>query len=91
MRTSFEPPMEDPPRKMPDELVLPVPPFESNALYCSNDANRIAILGTMPVTTAPSPLYNPSGLSFETMCAPVAMKPRALVCRRRSERESAPW
>jgi len=41
-------------------------------------ANRIAILGTIPLTTAPSPLYKPSGVSLAAICLPVAKKPRGL-------------
>jgi hypothetical protein len=44
------------PRKMPDEVVFPVSLLARRPLYCSNEANRIAIFGTMPVTTAPRPL-----------------------------------
>jgi hypothetical protein len=44
------------PRKMLGELVFPVALFTSRSLYASKEANRMAILGTMPVTTAPSPL-----------------------------------
>ena len=57
-------------------LTTPVCLSASNFLYCSKLVNRIAILGTIPVTTAPNPLYKPNGDSFFTIEAPVAMKPR---------------
>lgn len=75
---------------MAGELVLPVVLSVSRSLYVSNDANRIAIFGTMPLQTAPSPLYNPSGLSFLTIATPVAMKPRGLICAITHQVKSAP-
>lgn len=35
----------------------------------------MAIFGTMPVTTAPRPLYNPSGVSRLTISFPVVRNP----------------
>ena len=39
----------------------------------------MAILGTMPVITAPKPLYKPSGVSRFTISLPVVKNPRAFV------------
>ena len=47
----------------------------------SNEAKRIAILGTIPEMTAPNPLYRPSGVSRAAICRPVAKKPRGLSYR----------
>ena len=41
-------------------------------------ANLIAILGTIPDTTAPKPLYNPRGVSLAAICFPVAKNPSGL-------------
>lgn len=71
----------DVPKKMDGEEVLPVVLSVKKSLYVSNDAKRIAIFGTIPLTTAPRPLYSPSGDSFFTIATPVAMNPRALTCR----------
>jgi hypothetical protein len=43
-------------------------------------AKRIAILGTIPLITAPRPLYNPSGVSRAAICRPVAQKPSGFSC-----------
>jgi hypothetical protein len=59
-----------------------------NFLYASKLVNRIAILGTIPVTTAPRPLYRPRGVSFRTISAPVARKPRFGAPGVRARRES---
>lgn len=48
----------------------------SICLYHSYDVNRIAILGTIPVRTAPRPLYRPSAVSRFTISVPVLMNPR---------------
>lgn len=45
----------DSPTKIPGPEVL-LPTGVSHALYLSKEAKRIAILGTMPVTTAPRPV-----------------------------------
>ena len=42
--------------KMFPTLVFPVSLSASHALYFSKLANRMAILGTMPESTAPKPL-----------------------------------
>ena len=57
-------------------LTAPVDLSASFCLYHSLEVKRIAILGTMPVRTAPSPLYKASGVSFFMMSFPVARKPR---------------
>lgn len=59
--------------------VFPVSLLASQPLYNSKLANRVAIFGTMPVSTAPSPLYNASGVSRLAMYAPVARKPLGFV------------
>lgn len=46
----------------------------------SNEAKRMAILGTIPVATAPRPLYRPRKVSRATICLPVAKKPRGFIC-----------
>lgn len=38
----------------------------------------MAIFGTIPVITAPKPLYKPSGVSLLTISLPVVKKPRGL-------------
>ena len=66
-------------RHSPTKVLWPdtVPSEEaSNCLYHSYDVKRIAIFGTMPVMTAPSPLYSASGVSRLTISDPVLMKPR---------------
>ncbi len=40
----------------------------------------MAIFGTMPVTTAPRPLYNPSGVSRLTISLPVVRNPLRFAC-----------
>jgi hypothetical protein len=47
-------------------------------LYNSKELKRIAILGTIPDTTAPRPLYKAQKDSFLTIFAPTPMKPRGL-------------
>lgn len=42
----------------------------------------MAILGTIPVRTAPRPLYRPRGVSRFTISAPVFMKPRRGACEK---------
>lgn len=44
------------PKKVDFVLTIPVSLFASMVLYASNDVNRMAIFGIIPVTTAPSPL-----------------------------------
>ena len=66
-------------RHSPTKVLRPdtVPSAEaSNCLYHSYDVKRIAIFGTIPVMTAPSPLYSASGVSRLTISDPVLMKPR---------------
>lgn len=65
--------------KMLPTFVLPVSLSASQPLYVSKLAKRMAILGTMPERTAPSPLYRASGVSLWTIKAPVAMNPLAFV------------
>ena len=48
----------------------------------------MAILGTMPVMTAPRPLYSARGDSRFTISAPVVMKPRRFAPGARARRES---
>ena len=60
-------------------LVFPVSLSASHPLYVSKLANRMDIFGTMPERTAPRPLYNASGVSRCTICAPVAMNPLGFV------------
>lgn len=60
-------------------LVFPVRLSASQPLYVSKLANRMAIFGTMPESTAPRPLYKASGVSRLAMYAPVARKPLAFV------------
>lgn len=76
------------PRNVACPLTTPVSLFASSFLYASKLVKRIAIFGTMPVITAPSPLYRPSGVSFLTISAPVAMKPRLFTPGARARRES---
>lgn len=45
-------------------------------------AKRMAILGTIPLTTAPRPLYRPRGVSRAAICLPVAKKPNGLSCNK---------
>lgn len=49
-------------------------------MYDSYEVKRMAILGTMPVTTAPRPLYKPRGVSFLIISEPVLINPRGLTC-----------
>src|ERR1700755_317397 len=70
---------EHAPKKTFPTFVFPVSRSASQPLYDSKLANRIAIFGTMPESTAPRPLYNASGVSRRTIMAPVATKPRGLV------------
>ena len=67
------------PMKMLPTLVFPVSLSASQPLYVSKLANRIAILGTIPDSTAPRPLYNANGVSRFTISAPVARNPRGFV------------
>lgn len=53
----------------------------STCLWASKLENRMAILGTMPVMTAPRPLYSPSGVSLLEISRPVTTKPRFLAPR----------
>lgn len=48
----------------------------------------MAILGTMPVITAPRPLYRPSGDSFFAISRPVVTKPFRFAPGARARRES---
>jgi hypothetical protein len=50
------------PKNVAGPLTLPLE-SANNCLYFSYDVNLMAILGTMPVRTAPRPLYNPNGVS----------------------------
>ena len=74
--------------KMAPTLVAPVRGSASQALYRSKLAKRMAILGTMPVSTAPRPLYRPSGVSRRTISAPVPTNPRFGAPGARARRES---
>jgi hypothetical protein len=67
------------PMNIPPTLVLPVVLSDSQPLYASKLAKRIAIFGTMPESTAPRPLYRASGVSLRTIIAPVAINPRGFV------------
>src|SRR6266566_9059935 len=67
------------PKKIFPTAVFPVSGSASQPLYDSKLANRIAIFGTIPESTAPRPLYSASGVSRRTIMAPVATKPRGLV------------
>ena len=49
-----------------------------HSLYNSNEEKRIAILGTIPETTAPRPLYKAQNDSFLMIFAPTPMKPIGL-------------
>ena len=40
----------------------------------------MAIFGTMPVRTAPNPLYRPNAVSLFTISVPVVMNPRFFAC-----------
>lgn len=71
----------DVPRKIFPTLVFPVALSANHPLYVSKLAKRMAILGTMPDKTAPSPLYSASGVSRCTIRMPVAMTPRGFVYR----------
>ena len=48
--------IESLPRKVACELTTPVSSSAINFLYASNEVNLMAIFGTIPVVTAPSPL-----------------------------------
>lgn len=74
------------PKKILPTAVLPVSRSASQPLYVSKLANRIAIFGTMPESTAPRPLYSASGVSRRIIMAPVARKPRGLVYTRKKSR-----
>lgn len=52
----------------------------SSCLYHSYEVNRMAIFGTIPVSTAPRPLYRANGVSRLTISVPVWMKPRRFAC-----------
>lgn len=80
--------LSDVPKKTPCGEVTPVSRFASQFLYCSKLMKRMAILGTIPATTAPRPLYRPRGLSRRMMCIPVAKKPRGFSPCARPRRES---
>jgi hypothetical protein len=69
------------PRNVACPLTIPVSLFASNFLYASKDVNLMAIFGTIPVITAPNPLYNARGVSFFTISTPVVMKPLRFACR----------
>merc|ERR1712072_1126948 len=70
-------PAARPARKV--DLPVSVPSADvKRCLYCSKDANLIAIFGTIPLMTAPRPLYRPKGVSLETIIFPVAKKPLGL-------------
>jgi len=60
-------------------FVSPVALSANHDLYVSKLANRIAIFGTIPDNTAPSPLYNASGVSRRMIMAPVAKNPLGFV------------
>lgn len=79
---------KDSPKNVAFELTNPVSLSANNFLYASKLVNRMAIFGTIPVTTAPRPLYNASGVSRFMMSAPVVMKPRFLAPLTRARRES---
>lgn len=78
----------DVPKNVPLPLTTPVSLFDIIFLYASKLVNRIAILGTMPVITAPNPLYKPSGVSRFTISAPVVRKPRFGAPGARARRDS---
>lgn len=63
------------PKNVPLPLIFPSSLLKS-CLYHSYDVNRIAIFGTIPVMTAPRPLYKARGPSFLTISVPVVTKPR---------------
>jgi len=67
--------LEHLPKNVAWPVTVPVSLFANNFLYASNDVNLIAILGTMPVKTAPNPLYRPRGVSRLTISTPVVIKP----------------
>lgn len=73
-------PAPRPARKTDEVATFPVDLSASIVLYASKEENRMAILGTIPATTAPNPLYSASGDSFLTMSFPTVKKPRFLAC-----------
>lgn len=74
-KTASVVPAARPARKTEPVLTLPLSSAIQD-LYNSKDENRIAILGTIPETTAPSPLYKAQNDSFLTIFAPTPKKPR---------------
>lgn len=82
------------PRNVARPDTVPVSRSAMDCLYRSYDVNRIAIFGTIPVTTAPSPLYNPSGVSLLIISFPVVRNPRLLawnVVRQALQVELSPY
>lgn len=68
---------QDLPKKT--ERVLTLPSASAiHSLYNSNEEKRIAILGTIPETTAPRPLYKAQKDSFLMIFPPTPKKPRGL-------------
>jgi hypothetical protein len=67
---------------MKTAVVLTLPLLSAiHSLYNSKELKRMAILGTIPDTTAPRPLYKAQKDSFLIIFAPTPMKPRGFPYR----------